>query len=85
MDKATLKSVIPKPDAKADCTLQVANTLPASVQPCEAASWGYFRAAKMNSEQKIRKDGNVKSTLGLLRGALEREAESRVAEARRVS
>ena len=44
-----IKSVIPEPDAKADCTLLVARRLPARVQPCEAASWGYFRAAKMNS------------------------------------
>lgn len=75
MDKATLKSVIPEPDAEADCTLPVASTLPARVQPCEAACWDSFRAAKINSEQKIQKDGNVKSTLRLLRGTLEREVE----------
>ena len=55
MGRATLKSVIPEPDAKADCTLQVTSTLRARVQPCEAASWGYFRAAKIKSEQSFRR------------------------------
>lgn len=75
MGRATLKSVIPEPDVKADCTLPVANALPARVQPCEAACWDSFRAAKIKSEQKIQKDGIVKSTLRSLRGALEREVE----------